>query len=195
MNAASPGTQHLASKSWGPTFCTSTAATASTPKSETQGTSSPPILVLQGRRVHATPSRFVTSLRPATPEATATKAHCQYYSRGGPCAPIMSVYTFSGYHEGDLKLIWVKLGPDQKSSLSASQTSQCPECREADTRTFTWHSIASVEIVGVYVVREAGKGFTYQKLPTGKHSGHITLTDLIGDSSPILLLQGRRVGI
>jgi hypothetical protein len=133
----------------------------------------------------ATTMEAATPLRawPSTPpKATTTKAHCQYFSRGGPCAPIMSTYDFVGYREGDLSFIWAKLGPEHKETVGA---------KEVFKRTFTWHSVASVEITGVYEVREVGKGFRYKKLPTGKHGGHTILTDVFGDSEPNLVLQGR----
>jgi hypothetical protein len=136
---------------------------------------------------------FPATAQPASVEATAAKASCQYYSRGGPCAPIMSVYTYSGYREGDLKLISAKLGPEQKVGKTYVSTPPVPGMYEVVKRTFTWHAASGIEIVGVYLVHEVGRGFTYKKLPTGKHSGQVKLTDVIGSSEPILLLQGRRV--
>lgn len=162
---------------------------------------SSPILLLQGRHAQATqslhsldehrtnPSASVPAT--TTPAATA-KTHCQYPSVGGPCAPIMSIYTYFGYHEGDLSLIRAKLSPNQIVG-HVHKTWPTPGEYEVNQRTFTWHSVPSVEIVGVYIQRGVGKGFSYTKLPTGKHSGHAKLTAVTDGSTPSLVLQGRRI--
>lgn len=126
-----------------------------------------------------------------TPASTA-KTHCQYASVGGPCAPIMSIYNYFGYHEGDLSLIRAKLSPNQIVG-HVHKTWPTPGEYEVNERTFTWHSVASVEIVGVYIQRGVGRGFSYKKLPTGKHSGQAKLTAITDGSTPNLVLQGRNI--
>jgi hypothetical protein len=132
--------------------------------------------------------------QPVPMTATAAKTHCQYYSKGGPCAPIMSVYTYSGYHEGDLKLIWAKLEPQHKVGTTYVSAEPVPGTRQVFKRIVAWASLPDVEITAAYVVHVVGKGFSYRKLPTGKHSGQVTLIEIEGDGGPILLLQGRRIG-
>jgi hypothetical protein len=104
----------------------------------------------------------------------------------------MSIYNYFGYHEGDLSLIRAKLGPN-KIVGHVHKTWPTPGEYEVNERTFTWHSASNVEIVGVYILREVGKGFSYKKLPTGKHSGQAKLTAVTGGSTPSLVLQGRHV--
>jgi hypothetical protein len=154
-----------------------------------------PFLFLEGRQAQASQSRYsiATRLQAAPPKAVTAKTSCQYYSRGGPCAPIMSVYTYSDYKEGDLSLIWAKPGPEHKTGTTYV-SGPFPGTYEVFKRTFAWKSIASVEIVGVYIVHEVGRGFSYKKLTSGPHGGHATLTDVDDGSAPILVLQGRRTG-
>jgi hypothetical protein len=123
--------------------------------------------------------------------ASAAQAHCQYYSVGGPCEPIMSVYTFYGYHEGNLSLIRAKLGPTEVVG-HVYKTFPTPGYYDVYERTFTWHSAPSVQVVAAYIVHFKGKHATYTKLPSGKHGGNTKLTETQGSASPpILVLQGR----
>jgi hypothetical protein len=160
---------------------------------ETQASASPPLLLLQGQHLPAVQSadnrgKLSISL---PPKARIAKAHCQFASEGGPCAPIMSIYNYWSYSEGDLKLINLKRSPN-KIVGHVHKTWPTPGEYEVNERTLTWHSVPSVEIIGVYILREVGKGFSYKKLPTGKHSGHTKLTAVTSGSTPSLVLQGRR---
>jgi hypothetical protein len=128
--------------------------------------------------------------------ASATKAReCPLAPANLPChgTTIESVYTYFGYHEGDLSLIRAKLSPNQIVG-HVHKTWPTPGEYEINERTFTWHSVASVEIVGVYVVHEVGAGFSYKKLPSGKHNGQAKLTAITDGSTPSLVLQGRHIG-
>jgi len=125
------------------------------------------------------------------PEAAVAKAHCQYASPGGPCAPIMSSYTYWGFSEGDLSLIKAKLGPN-KIVGHVYKSFPTPGEYSVNERTFTWHSVAAVEIVGAYILHFKGSHGVYTKVPSGEHSGHTSMKETQGTSSPpILVLQGR----
>jgi hypothetical protein len=174
-------------------------ANAAAPRSRAmraQGLSRPVksmVLVLAGILIGITLVSIRAVAQTDSPKAGTAKAQCQYFSRGGPCAPIMSTYDYSGRKEGDLSLVWAKLGPVHVVGTTYVSTPPVPGMYEVFKRTFTWTSAPDVEIVGVYEVHEVGAGFKYKKLSSGKHSGHAAITDVRGTSGPILVLQGRRM--
>jgi hypothetical protein len=151
------------------------------------------VLVLAGILIGITLVGIRATAQTDPPKAGTAKTQCQYFSRGGPCAPIMSTYDYSGRKEGDISLVWAKLGPMHVVGTTYVSTPPVPGMYEVFKRTFTWTSAPDVEIVGVYEVHEVGAGFKYKKLSSGKHSGHATITDVRGTSGPILVLQGRRI--
>jgi hypothetical protein len=132
----------------------------------------------------------------AAVKAVMVETFCPRAPANVPChgTTIESAYAYYGYKEGDISLISVKLGPERKVGTTYVSAQPVPGMYEVIKRTFTWHSVDNVEIVAVYEVEDVGRGFRHKKLPSGKHSGHATITDAAGGSSPILLLQGRRIG-
>jgi hypothetical protein len=136
--------------------------------------------------VLALPTGSAARLSRATARIASTR--CVPISRGEPClAPIQSVYDYPGLGSGAVTYIHAKAGPVTEIGKNA-------EDEPITERTFTWHSIPSVKIVAVFVV--TGVGITgkyhYQRVPTGEHSGHATLTGGYR-RNPTLLLEGERI--
>jgi hypothetical protein len=71
-----------------------------------------------------------------------------------------------------------------------------------EKQPFVWHSVPSVKIVAVFIVHNGANRDTFQRIPTGPHSGHVTLKWFKQSSShrtgpdvgpPRLLLEGTRI--
>ena len=141
-----------------------------------------PLLLLEGRRIQtSTQAKAVTA-----------SASCQSDFRGVPCkGPIESLYAYDGYGSDQTSYLWAKAGPTEKVGERFA-TNPFPRDYPVTQRTFTWHSRFNIEIVAVYVIHRPLRGHpTYQKLSTGRHSGHATLTFVGSGTPPLLLLQGR----
>ncbi len=111
-----------------------------------------------------------------------------------PCkGPIEVVTNYSGYKEGPLSLIKLTLGPSRK--VGGETHEQFLTKPEIFQRVASWHSVADVEIVAVFILHRPKPGqFHYQPIPTGKHGGHVTLTDdRQGNAEPMLIVQGRKI--
>ncbi len=104
---------------------------------------------------------------PTTGSAAARE--CPIAPAGVPChgTTIESAYTYSGYHEGDLSLIWTKLSPQHKVGTTYVSAEPVPGIRQVFKRTLTWHSLPDVEIVAAYEYEDVGRGFRHKQLPTG----------------------------
>jgi hypothetical protein len=129
-----------------------------------------------------------TTLGLYLPSAVSAQKRCVPLDRNAPClGRIQSGYAFSGLGGGALSLIRAKLSPEEEIGRNAARD---PILQ----RTFTWHSIASVKMVAVYVVSQIGQTGTYRfhRVPTGTHSGHVTLTAVVDVRIPTLLLEGER---
>ena len=136
---------------------------------------------------------------PPTPKAVVAQTRCQSDYPRVPClGPIQSFYAYDGYGSDKTSYLKAKFGPTSTSGIVFKDKPK-PGPYEVTHRTVTWHSAANIEIVAVYVIHGSLHGQTYQKLPTGPHSGHTTLTatkgisvsDVGGSSGSLLLLQGR----
>jgi hypothetical protein len=151
------------------------------------GGSSGSLLLLQGRR-----EARQAQTDPAMKKAVAAQS-CKPISRHEPClAPIQSVYAYAGEGGGDTTYIKAKAGK-QKVVGQVYEPTPRPGLWQVAKRTFTWHSVAGVKIVAVFVVHGGGnKPFVYQRVPSGPHSGHTTLTSIFDNTTPTLLLEGRR---
>jgi hypothetical protein len=106
------------------------------------------------------------------------------------------VTTYSGYKEGPLSLIKLTLGPSRK--IAGEELEGGGTRHEIDQRQVSWHSVANVEVVAVFILhRPKLRRFVYQAVPTGRHSGHTTLTDLkepgIDYAQQIVIVQGRKL--
>jgi hypothetical protein len=126
--------------------------------------------------------------RPSRATARLASTRCVPISRGEPClAPIQSVYDYPGLGSGAVTYIHAKAGPVTEIGKNA-------EGEPITERTFTWHSIPSVKIVAVFIVTGVGTTgkYHYQRVPTGEHSGHATLTGGYR-RNPTLLLEGSRI--
>ena len=142
-----------------------------------------PGLLLEGRRIQTS-----TQAKAAT-----ANTRCQSDFRGVPClGPIESSYAYNGYGSDQTSKLWAKPGPTEKVG-ERFETNPFPRDYEVTQRTFTWHSRSNIEIVAVYVIHRPLRSHpTYQRLSTGPHSGHATLTDVADQTSPLLLMEGRR---
>jgi hypothetical protein len=141
-----------------------------------------PLLILEGERTGSTASIAKTFPCPNTPHE--------------PCrGPIEVSTNYAGYKEGPSRLIKITLGPSHQ--ISQGNERQGGEIREVVQRQASWHSVPNVEIVAVFILHRhnTGQRFRYQQIPSGKHSGHTTLTNVVGfsGSSPVLIIQGRSV--
>jgi hypothetical protein len=152
----------------------------------------PTLLLLQGRRIGASSSRAPMP-PPANYANSASSTHC--YVREVPClGKIQTLYGFTGKAGGAVRSIHAKLGTEEEVGTAPNGI---PLLR----RSFTWASVAGVRIVAAYaltITDEHGKGhWDIERLPTGMHSGHATLTTKPEDKAepnPFLLLEGRKVG-
>ncbi|HUC86891.1 MAG TPA: hypothetical protein VMR75_00995 [Candidatus Saccharimonadales bacterium] len=150
-------------------------------------------LVLCGALATALLIGFHVEAKTGSPvKAVAASASCQSDFQGVPCkGPIQSLYAYAGEGSGDTTYIKAKAGK-QKVVGERLETNPLPRNYRVTQRTFTWHSRSNIEIVAVYVIHRPLRGHpTYQKLSTGRHSGHATLTFVGGGTPPLLLLQGR----
>jgi hypothetical protein len=122
------------------------------------------------------------------------KLHC--VNKLVPCiGPIQSNYAMDGLGAGDTKLIWAKY--DGRASRKLVPTGSL------EKQPFVWHSVPSVKIVAVFIIHSGVRTVgTFQRVPTGSHSGRVTLvwlhpasSDLTGPNAnpPRLLLEGTRV--
>jgi hypothetical protein len=124
----------------------------------------------------------------ALPRVPLAQKRCVPLDRNAPClGRIQSVYAFSGLGSGALSLIRAKLSPEEEIGRDAARD---PILQ----RTFTWHSVPSVRMRAVYVVSAIGNTgkYRFHRIPTGAHSGHVTLTAVVDHRIPTLLLEGER---
>ena len=123
------------------------------------------------------------------PSATAA-THCKPISIGEPClGPIQSGYAYDGFGGGDDTYIHAKAGPKVVVEKGG-------ETGEVTERTFTWHSIPSVEMVAVFIVSKSNpdsRTFHYTRVKTGRHSGHVAMRAVFQGIPPTLLLEGRHI--
>jgi hypothetical protein len=122
------------------------------------------------------------------PSAALAQKRCVPMTRKAPClGRIQSEYAFSGLGSGALSLIRVKLGPKEEIGRDAARE---PILR----RTFTWHSVPGVKMRAVYVVSAIGLTgkYRFRSVPTKAHSGQVTLTAVVDENIPRLLLEGER---
>jgi hypothetical protein len=126
----------------------------------------------------------------ASATAAAGNAACKPIFRTEPClAPIQTGYAYDGRGGGDLSYIWAKPGPLTVVGEGTTNTPRPGTPYRITKRTFTWHSKENIEIVAVFVVQGLEPHMHYQRLPSGEHGGHATLTS--GLIPPRLLLEGR----
>lgn len=145
-----------------------------------------PILLLEARRS-----------RNAPPEHH--EPSC--YIREVPClGRLEALYPFSGRNGGATGSYRVTLGAEEHTGTS-------PEGTPILRRSFTWRSVASVELVAAFILTvrvEHGKAvmehgrykWRWQRVPTGPHSGETTLTTDQSYNSglqPYLLLEGKQM--
>jgi hypothetical protein len=129
----------------------------------------------------------VGSALPRVPLAQ-KQERCVPLDRDAPClGRIQSGYAFSGLGSGALSLIRAKLSREEEIGRDAVSD---PILQ----RTFTWHSVPSVRMRAVYVVSAIGNTgkYRFHRIPTGSHSGHVTLTAVVDHRIPTLLLEGER---
>jgi hypothetical protein len=120
--------------------------------------------------------------------AASAQTHCVPLDRNAPClGRIQSGYAFSGLGSGALSLIRAKLSPEEEIGRNAARD---PILQ----RTFRWHSVSGVMMRAVYVVSQIGQTgkYRFHRIPTGAHSGHVTLTATVDVRIPTLLLEGER---
>jgi hypothetical protein len=113
-----------------------------------------------------------------------------------PCKGPIEVSTgYSGYKEGPSWEIKITLGPSHQISQGNERSGG--DIREVVQRQASWHSVPSVEIVAVFILHRPAHGprFRYQKVASGRHGGHTTLTDVVSPSTgaDVLIIQGRRI--
>lgn len=116
------------------------------------------------------------------------QTRCVPLDRNAPClGSVQSVYAFSGLGSGALSLIRAKLSPEEEIGRNAARD---PILQ----RTFRWHSVSGVTMRAVYVVSQIGQTgkYRFDRIPTGAHSGHVTLTAVVDVRIPTLLLEGER---
>ena len=129
---------------------------------------------------------------PMKKQAVATQSRCKPLTPSAPCVgPLQSEYAYDGYGVGNTTSIHVKAGPMTVVGKVYKST-PVPGFYQVKKRTFTWHSPASVTIVAVYIERRRGLHVSYQRISTGTHSGHTTLTLLEQSIPPTLYLEGRK---
>jgi hypothetical protein len=131
----------------------------------------------------------------AAPAAAETH-HCPFVSPNEPCkGPIESVYAFAG--EGVKKAPQLKARFEPISKVAEGNEREGGTIREVVQRQVSWHSAPNVEIVAVFILHrpDTGPRFRYQRIASGKHGGHTTLTDVIAEatSAPVLIIQGRNI--
>src|ERR1700722_8091358 len=109
--------------------------------------------------------------------AQAAQTPCKPISRHEPClAPIQSFYAYAGEGSGDTTYIKAKAGKRKVAGEVYEETPR-PGLWQVTKRTFTWHSVAGVRIVAVFVVHGGfTQPLTYQRVRSGPHSGRVTLT-------------------
>jgi hypothetical protein len=112
-----------------------------------------------------------------------------------PCiGHIVSNYAMDGLGGGDTKLIWAK--------YDGRGTGTRVPNGFLEKQPFVWHSAPSVKIVAVFIVHKGIRVSTLQRVPTGSHSGRVTLSWVHQSAQtptgpdpnpPSLLLEGTRV--
>lgn len=156
-------------------------------------------LVLCGALLAALLFVFHVEAKISSPaKAVTANTHCRSDYPHVPClGPIESLYNYEGEGNDQVAYLKAKFGANSKPSL-VFEAKPSPGQYEVRHRTVTWHSRSNVEIVAVYLVHNSARNHAYQKLPTGPHRGHTTLTATKGVSVsndggdvPILLLEGR----
>lgn len=127
--------------------------------------------------------------------AQVAQTQCKTIIRHEPClAPIQSLYAYAGDGSGDTTYIKAKAGK-QKVVGEVYESKPNPGTWQVTKRVFAWHSVPGIKIVAVYVVHGGfTKPFVYQRVRSGPHSGHTTLTAVAEQLTPALLLEGRRTG-
>jgi hypothetical protein len=127
-----------------------------------------------------------------------TLSKCEVYPL--PCiGHVLSEYNMDcdggSWSPGATKLLWAKC--QGRGTIEMAPTGN-PE-----RQPFVWHSVPSVKIVTVFIVHNGANTNTFQRIPTGSHSGHVTLKWFKQASShrtgpdvgpPRLLLEGTRIG-
>jgi hypothetical protein len=112
-----------------------------------------------------------------------------------PClGTVDSMYAMTGAGFGDTKLI--------KATRSAPGTERIMPEGTLETQAFAWKSVSNVKIVAAYIVHKGIYRSTYQRIPTGSHSGQVTLKWLHqaarirtgpDPNPPELLLEGEEI--
>lgn len=126
-----------------------------------------------------------------------TLSKCRVYP--SPCiGPILSVYAMDGLGGYDTKLIWAIFG---KGTVGEA-VHEGMHIGNPEKQPVTWHSVPKVKIVAVFILHSGARADTLQRIPTGPHSGHVTLKWFRQASShrtgpdvdpPRLLLEGTRI--
>lgn len=129
-----------------------------------------------------------------SPSAAATVRCSHIAEPGEPClGPIETAYAYDGYSEGDTSLIKASFGSNHEIGKDANKD-------PIMQRTVSWHSAPGVKIVAVFVITRTWSPklhFHYRQVPSGPHSGHVTLTARYTDGvplPPLLAIQGERIG-
>ncbi len=111
-------------------------------------------------------------------EATATASkHCVSFVDGAPClGPIEAYYSMSGgsgWGGGAVRSIPAKLGPEVEIGKE-------PNGEPIMRRSLSWRAVSGVTLAAAYVmapiVKNGKAAFSFRRIPTGAHSGHVTLT-------------------
>ncbi len=115
----------------------------------------------------------VAALPTATATATTSK-RCVSFVDGAPClGPIEALYPMSGRAGGAVHSLPAKLGPEVEIGKE-------PNGEPIMRRSVSWRAAAHVALVAAYVmapiVKNGKAAFSFRRIPTGAHSGHVTLT-------------------
>jgi len=115
-----------------------------------------------------------------------------------PCiGHILSEYNMDcdggSWSPGATKLLWAKCNGRGIIEMAPGGN---PE-----KQPFVWHSVPSVKIVAAFIIHNGAHADTLQRIPTGLHSGHVTLKWFRQAAQPTgpdagpprLLLEGKRI--
>jgi hypothetical protein len=149
---------------------------------------SPKVLAIFLIAALATAAALPTASSARPDPAQVATSHCVPISRGAPClGTIQSEYAYAGLGGGAVTYIHAHPGAKERIGAAADEN-------PITQWTFTWHSVAGVKMVAAFIVTEIGLTgrYSYQRIPTGEHSGHAVLVAKGDISVPRLLLEGSR---
>jgi hypothetical protein len=119
---------------------------------------------------------------------------CHRFSPGQPClGPIVAEYNYEDRFSGGATWLFkASFGPIRALDAIHPFNTQ---------RIVSWHPVRGVTMVAAFIVTRTNKPklrFHYKRVPTGPHSGHVTLTSVTVNgfpTAPLLLLEGSKAGV